>query len=214
MFRRIRVAMMIAAIAGVGMLLGMALPVTAQQEPSATRSISPATVAPGGEVMVTITVADYGSFGGVVETLPSGFAYVAGSLDDEDIKVTVGTGTVRFSFQRGVGSFTYTVTASGQDPIASPVTSGTTLKLTMLLDGATSVTVEAAVEPTAADEPSATRSISPATVAPGGEVMVTITVADYGSFGGVVETLPSGIRLRAGSLDDEDIKVTVGTGGL
>ena len=57
---------MIAAIAGVGVLLGMSLPVTAQQDPSATRSISPATVAPGGEVMVTITAANFGSFGAVL----------------------------------------------------------------------------------------------------------------------------------------------------
>ena len=80
-----------------------------------------------------------------------------------------------------------------------------------VVGGATSVTVEAAVEP-APDEPSATRSISPARVAPGGEVMVTITVADYGSFGGVVETLPSGFEYVEGSLDDEDIRVTVGAG--
>ena len=40
MFRRIWVAMMIAAIAGVGVLLGMSLPAAAQDEPSATRSIS------------------------------------------------------------------------------------------------------------------------------------------------------------------------------
>ena len=63
MFRRIWVAMMIAAIAGVGVLLGMSLPDSAaQEEPSATRSISPATVAPGGEVMVTITVCQLREF--------------------------------------------------------------------------------------------------------------------------------------------------------
>ena len=212
MFRRVWVAMMIAAIAGVGVLLGMSLPVTAQQDPSATRSISPATVAPGGEVMVTITAANFGSFGAVEETLPSGFAYVAGSLDDEDIRVTVGAGTVRFSFQQGVEPFTYTVTASDQ---AGPYSFSGNLRDDDRDDhavgGATSVTVEAVVEP-APDEPSATRSISPATVAPGGEVMVTITVADYGSFGGVVETLPSGFAYVAGSLDDEDIRVTVGAG--
>ena len=61
--------MMIAIMAGVGALLSL-LPVTAQQDdPSANRSFSPATVAPGERVTVTITVANYGQAGSVVETL-------------------------------------------------------------------------------------------------------------------------------------------------
>ena len=226
LFRRIRVAMMIAAIAGVGMLLGMSLPVTAQQEPSATRSISPATVAPGGEVMVTITVADYGSFGGVVETLPSGFAYGAGSLDDEDIRVTVGAGTVRFSFQRGVGSFTYTVTASDQ---AGPYSFSGNLRDDAQVDhvvgGATSVTVRVAgpepePDPQVNREPafpgsSTTRSIDEnsasganvgaavrATDADGDRLTYSLTGTDAGSF-----TINSSGQIMVGTgtmLDFED----------
>ena len=46
---------------------------------SATRSFNPATVAPGGQVTVTIAAANYGQGGGVTETLPSGFTYVSSS---------------------------------------------------------------------------------------------------------------------------------------
>ena len=42
---------------------------------TATRSFSATTVAPGRQVMVTITAADYGDAGQVVETLPPGFSY-------------------------------------------------------------------------------------------------------------------------------------------
>ena len=208
MFRRISVAMMMAAVSGVVVLLGMSLPAAAQQEASATRSISPTTVAPGGEVMVTITVANYGSFGGVRETLPEGFAYVEGSLDDDDIRVVVGDGTVRFSFQQGVEDFTYSVTASST-PDSYEFSGELRDDDGMPHDvGATDIMVSAP----SATGPSATRSISPTTVAPGGEVMVTITVANYGSFGGVRETLPEGFAYVEGSLDDDDIRVVVGDG--
>ena len=53
--------------------------VRAQSSGSVTRSFSPATVAPGGTVTVTIAVAGLGSFGGVTETLPAGFTYVPSS---------------------------------------------------------------------------------------------------------------------------------------
>ena len=77
---------------------------------SATRSFSPATVAPGGRVTVTITVANYGLGGGVTETLPAGFSYVSSSLDSGQVNVT--GQQVRFTFLAGGTPFTYTVTAS------------------------------------------------------------------------------------------------------
>ena len=63
MFRKsLAVIAVVATSVAVGLL--SLLPVTAQQpEASATRSLNPATVAPGGEVVVTITAANYGSFG-------------------------------------------------------------------------------------------------------------------------------------------------------
>ena len=46
----------------------------------AVRSFSASSVLPGGRVEVTITPTGYGSFGQVVETLPSGFSYARSSL--------------------------------------------------------------------------------------------------------------------------------------
>ena len=99
---------MTAVTVGLLSMLGLSL-VSAQQEPSANRSIPPASVAPGGEVVVTITASNYGQAGGVTETLPSGFTYVSSSLDTE--RVTVTGQEVRFTLF-GETSFTYTVTAS------------------------------------------------------------------------------------------------------
>ena len=108
MLRGMLVVMMVAAIAGALGLFGTA-PVAAQGSPSATRSFSPATVAPGGRVEVTITVANYDSGGSVTERLPQGFNYVSSSLDQADV-----TGQeVRFTLQEET-SFTYTVTAPSE----------------------------------------------------------------------------------------------------
>ena len=84
---------------------------TPQQGPSATRSFSPTSVAPGGEVEVTVTAANYGLGGAVTETLPAGFSYVSSSLSDDQVQVT--GQDVRFTLL-GETSFTYTVTASSQ----------------------------------------------------------------------------------------------------
>ena len=46
----------------------------------ATRSFSTPAVAAGGQLVVTIEANNFGSFGGVTETLPTGFSYVASSL--------------------------------------------------------------------------------------------------------------------------------------
>ena len=77
---------------------------------TATRSFSPVSVAPGGQLVVTIAVANYGSAGGVTETLPAGFTYVSSSLPDSQV-TEVDARTVRFALQ-GETSYTYTVTAS------------------------------------------------------------------------------------------------------
>ena len=105
MLRGMLVVMMVAAIAGALGLFGTA-PVAAQGSPSATRSFSPASVTPGGRVVVTITVANYGPDGRVTERLPAGFRYVSSSLQaDTDLR------SVNFTLQEET-SFTYTVTAS------------------------------------------------------------------------------------------------------
>ena len=82
---------------------------------TATRSFSATTVAPGRQVMVTITAADYGDAGQVVETLPPGFAYVSSSLSEGQATVT-GQEVQEVTFALTVEtSFTYTITASGSE---------------------------------------------------------------------------------------------------
>ena len=206
MFRKTLAIVMVAVVAGLMGVLGLS-PAAAQQEgdPSATRSISPRMVDPGGEVMVSITADDYGRFGSVTEMLPAGFTYVSVSGDLNEDEVDNHTeGEVGFTLLgRGPISFTYTVTASsvegshtfsgvlkdedrqGQDVVGDP-----------------EVTVAAAPEP----DPSAARSISPRMVEPGGEVMVSITADDYGRFGRVTEILPAGFTYVSVSGDlDEDV---------
>ena len=170
--------------------------------PSATRSINPATVAPGGTVTVTIEAADYGQAGGVTETLPPGFAYVDSSLSASQVYES--GQDVRFTLQDET-SVTYTVTASGT--AGSYSFSGTLRDFERddyPVGGDSSVTVEAPSTPST-PTPSATRSINPATVAPGGTVTVTIEAADYGQAGGVTETLPPGFAYVDSSLSASQV---------
>ena len=192
---------MVAITAGLLTMLGLSL-VAAQEGASASRSFNPATVAPGGELAVTIAAANYGQAGGVTETLPDGFTYVSSSLDTEQVLVT--GQEVRFTLQ-GTTSFTYTVTASSE---AGPHTFSGALRdfdrENTPVGGDSRVTVEAAGQEGA----SASRSFNPATVEPGGEVAVTITAANYGQAGGVTETLPDGFTYVSSSLDTEQVLVT------
>ena len=222
MFRIALAAIMVASITGVVALTGI-LPTSAQSTPSATRSFNPATpatVVPGGTVTVTIQAANYGSAGGVTETLPTGFAYVSSSLAASQVMELSGN-RVRFTLQ-GDTSFTYIVTASSTP--GSYDFSGTLRDFERddyPVGGVDTVTVEAPSTPTPSTPtpstptpstptpstptpstaaPSATRSFNPATVDPGGTVTVTIEAADYGQAGGVTETLPSGFSYVSSSL--------------
>ncbi len=78
-------------------------------EATAVRSFSAPAVAPGSQLVVTIEASDYGSFGGVVETLPGGFGYVSSNLPTESVMVT--GQSVQFTLF-GENSFTYTATAT------------------------------------------------------------------------------------------------------
>ena len=191
-------AVMIVVAAAVTTGLLTLLPVAAQEQgPSATRSFDAATVAPGGEVEVTIAVANYGGFGEVTETLPAGFAYVSSPKSDQ---VEATGQTVSLTLQ-GDTSIAYTVTAS--DTAGLHAFSGTLRdsdRNNHDVGGASSVAVAAA--PTG-PVPSATRSFDAATVAPGGEVEVTIAVANYGGFGEVTETLPAGFAYVSSPKSDQ-----------
>ncbi|MCY4529929.1 MAG: hypothetical protein OXD46_12965, partial [Chloroflexi bacterium] len=82
MKRLLKIAVVTAIVASLGALA--LIQVAAQQQPgvTATREINPATLpSSGGEITVTITIAGAYGVGSVVETLPDGFSYVAGSAD-------------------------------------------------------------------------------------------------------------------------------------
>ena len=103
---------MISVIGGLWVMSG---PLAAQvTTPSANRSLSSSTVMPGGEVTVSITVAEYGGFGSVTETLPAGFTYVSSSLPPAGDQVLVTGQDVEFTLQ-GDESFTYLVTAPSME---------------------------------------------------------------------------------------------------
>ena len=210
LFRKTLAIVMVAVVAGLMGVLGLS-PAAAQQEgdPSATRSISPRMVDPGGEVMVSITADDYGRFGSVTEMLPAGFTYVSVSGDLNEDEVDNDTeGEVGFTLLgRGPISFTYTVTASSVE--GSHTFSGVVRdedRQGQDVGCPCSVTVRVA-GPGPEPDPSATRSISPRMVEPGGEVMVSITADDYGRFGRVTEVLPAGFTYVSvsGDLDEDEV---------
>ena len=113
---------------------------------SATRSFDPTAVAPGGQVVVTIALADYGRSGIVEETLPEEFTFVSSSafqqVGDTDtvsvvlISVPVGsvTYTARAPMVEGEYTFTGRFLNSERDPVdiggdttvtvAAPTTNG------------------------------------------------------------------------------------------
>ena len=174
-------------------------------EHSATRSFSPETVVPGGDVVVTISASGYGQFGGVVETLPLGFTYKSSSRPDSAVAVD-GREAIFALF--GESSFTYTVTASSVEE--AHIFSGRVKNDQgdyNDVGGASSVTVAVLPSEEMPSEHTATRSFSPETVVPGGDVVVTIRASGYGQFGGVVETLPLGFIYKLSSRPDSAVAV-------
>ena len=112
---------------------------TTPEASSATRSFSPTSVAPDGEVEVTVTVANYGPVGAVTETLPAGFSYGSSSLSDAQVQVT--GQEVSFTLLAET-SFTYTVTASSQEgsyPFSGVLTNSDRVEVPV--GGALSITV-------------------------------------------------------------------------
>ena len=75
---------------------------------SATRTFASPWVAPGDQMVVTITAQNYGAFAQVVETLPGSVRFVGSSLPDA--AVDVGPDAVTFTLL-GREQFTYTVEA-------------------------------------------------------------------------------------------------------
>ena len=171
-----------------------------------TRSINPDSVPAGGGV-VTVTIGINGAYGigSVVEKLPSGFTYVAGSVTPSDITPEIAGQDLTFPLV-GESSFSYEVntsTSSGQHrfPSGSQLTYGVD-RDTAPVGGESSVTVEQAQQSTVR----VTRSINPDSVSAGGGV-VTVTIGINGAYGigSVVEKLPSGFTYVAGSVTPSDI---------
>ena len=200
------------SIGGASSVTVMAATVT-PSDTEATRSFSPSSVAPAGEITVTISAANYGDFGQVVETLPAGFSYVE---DSATVRAKVDDGQdVTLTILGADQTFSYRVTASR---VADSHTFQGTLKddqgVSRSIGGASSVTVMAATVTPSDTE--ATRSFSPSSVAPAGEITVTISAANYGDFGQVVETLPAGFSyvedsatVRAKVDDGQDVTLTI-----
>ena len=109
LFRRALMAIMVVAMPGMVLLVGIASVAAQQNGPNANRSFDKASVAPGGTVTVTIQVANYGGIGRVTEMLPAGFDYVSSTHDLAG--VSVNGQEVRFTLQ-GDSSVAYTVAAS------------------------------------------------------------------------------------------------------
>ena len=166
--------------------------------PNASRAFSADSVSAGGEITVTITAANYGSFATVDETLPAGFSYVEGSVRPTEIVVDRENQTVSFVLL-GETSFTYRVNATRQagDHIFSGQVVG---------DGAEfRVGGDATVTVSGGDAPNASRSLSGSLVDAGAELTVNITASNYGNSGVVAETLPAGFSYVEGSVTPSTI---------
>ena len=145
-------------------------------EPTAVRTISPASVNTGDEFTVSIRANNYGKVGRIMETLPAGFT--SSDADGQTVTLRLLSG--------GPQTVNYRVTApqsAGNYDISG--------KLQAEDKQETDVGGQSRVTVTAVDA-SAVRSFSPATVAPGGTVNVSIRADNYGRVGRIIETLPSG----------------------
>ena len=145
---------------------------------SATRSFSPASVVPGGEVTVTVTFANFEApVGSVAETLPAGFAYkpLSSSINDDDF-VTITGQEARFTILGTPQSLTYVVTASSVE--ASHDFSGTFLdgsRASVAVGGTTAVTVTMATGTTGGNgEPETGTGIKLSSQEPGARVQIII----------------------------------------
>ncbi len=128
---------------------------------SAVRSFAAPWSLPGGWIEVTIAVSDYGPFGQVVETLPSGFNYEGSDLSEA--AVTVEGQTVTFTLLEDE-RFTYTVAAPSAE--GSYSFSGVILdadKVAAPVGGASTIRVGPAPtpEPTATPTPEPTATPTP-----------------------------------------------------
>ena len=171
-------------------------------DPSASRSVSPTSVQRGGQAVVTVDISNT-PVGQVVETLPTGFSYMSGSVNPSTVGVEESGQEVSFTLL-GHTSFSYTVTAG--DATGDHMISG----VLKVLDVAAQQTNDYPISDTTITvegvDPSASRSISPSPVEPGAEATVTIDVVGA-SVGQVVEKLPAEFGYVSGSASPATVGV-------
>ena len=168
----------------------------------------PASIDPGVTFTVSMTVADYGSGGSVVETLPDGFTYVDSTLGDTQAEVAGNTVTFTLFDE---SSFDYTVEASGTN--GTYAFSGIikdSYKVESIAGGDTSITVGTETVEVGSDA-SAVRTLPATSIEPSIQFTVSMTVADYGSGGSVFETLPDGFTYVDSTLGDTQAEVAGNT---
>ena len=138
----------------------------------------------GSDIDVTIAVANYGFGGQINDTIPEGFEYVSSTSTGASFDSA--TRTISFTLV-DEATFGYTVTAP--DAARSYTFSGTLRDSDLALHdigGDSVVTVEGAAGA------SATRAFGSTSVMPEDNVEVTITVANYGFGGQIMDTVPPG----------------------
>ena len=174
--------------------------VESSSAPSVNRAVAPNPVAQGGNVLVTITATNYGASAQIVETYPQNFVYVSSTpvmaVHDANAR------TLTFSLM-AESSVSYSLTAPSSATTGS--LSGTLSDVQdndYLIGGDNSITVEAA----ASTVLTATRSFSANPVVQGGQVEVTIAVANYGAFGQIMDTVPDGFTYVDSEPPSADIR--------
>jgi hypothetical protein len=215
------------AVSGVAVAVALGLigllqigPVDASRH-RAERSFSATSVAPGDEVVVTITAYGFGSGGQIAETLSAGFEYV--SSDPVGAPYNPDDRTVRYTLLGGETIFKYTVTAlSGEDDYSFSGILKNFDQEEAVIGGPSTITVASGTttEPPPGQgdgegeggesEATASRSFSPTSqwVREGEQgrqrsLEVTITAADYGFGGQIVETVPSGFEYVSSDADGD-----------
>ena len=223
---------LLAGLAVFGVALGLAglfrPSMVGAQTPSAIRAIAPATVMPGGEVVITITTSGFSS-GGVLETLPQGFSYKQGSFVPDGTNILVSGQEFSFIISTGT-EFSYTVIASDTpddytfDGVLRYLDTSN-VRHEATVGGDTQVTVAVAMGTTPSSSPTPTPTMTPrptlpttgpgalrefekARVSPGSTVDVTVTTSGF-AYGGVAETLPAGFEYVEGSIMPGDTNVEV-----
>ena len=197
MIRKAWPVVVVVAVAGMAMLLSIAL-VAAQD---IGRSLPEDSLMQGDEFSVTINnvgLAD--GFGEVVETLPEGFSYIDSSASSDGpnaaISAVVSDQTVTFTLV-AVESFTYMVTVGPDVEDGRYHFDGDLNKLSgstpILGDDEITILAEAATTLPDATPGDISRSLPGSSVAPGDEFSVTINnVGLADGFGEVMETLAAG----------------------